>query len=177
MIRSSGVSCNVWHLGWSWCCRPGAHPRGKRRKAEDEKIVPELDRVTLKLDGREVKPLRVLRAGCGNRGKGRLADGLRPKRKGVVRALGAKDNKEKWSATAPKDIHLAWLNSDDSVIYLAGFTAETEPKSEMPLQGSSAQTGIGQVAGRSSHRRKGAEKQSLEIQAAVPTRDGLAVLI
>jgi hypothetical protein len=33
--------------------------------------------------------------------------------KGVVRALGAKDNKEKWTATAPKDIHRARLKNSN----------------------------------------------------------------
>lgn len=76
--------------------------------------TPNLSMFTAPAAPAAVKPSRLIPTIRGDQQSFEEKGGLRVfVSKGVVRALGAKNYKEKWTATAPKDIHLARLKNSN----------------------------------------------------------------
>src|SRR5262249_31048447 len=110
--------------------------KGQPAQAEDADtaITPELDRCTLVVEGRAVKPVR---AGPMNLMEC-VVRGFRLRVEGAsVSAFRAGEEKPRWGARAPGAAQLAWLAADEKFVYLAGYTTDgnsEQPRPESPLR-------------------------------------------
>jgi hypothetical protein len=101
-----------------------AHPTGEdppAGTAATGTITPALDRCTLEVGGRTIKPARppALRPQLDRAGGFMIVV-----EESVIRAFPDGDETPRWTASAPKDVRLAWRAADDQVVYLSGFVAD-----------------------------------------------------
>jgi hypothetical protein len=122
-------------VGLSLAMAPGGADRagaqGKKPGAKETKrvITPELDRCTLDVAGRTVKPVRTSLPNLADRAAG----GLRIRVEGAtVRAFRAGEEKPTWVAKAPGEAELVWLAADKKVIYLSGYLRNKRSNSWRP---------------------------------------------
>jgi hypothetical protein len=96
-----------------------ADEKEKVAEAEEFKgiITPNLERCTLEIEGRSLKPLSVSLPNFA----GHIFKDARIQIQGAtVRAFKTGDAKQLWEAKSTEEKQLAWLAADDKVIYLAG---------------------------------------------------------
>jgi hypothetical protein len=104
----------------------GKEPDSKEAKAA---IAPELDRCTLDADGRSWKPIRLSKPVLEEH----VVKGLRIQMESAtIRAIKASQETPVWTAKPPAETKLAWLATDEKIVYFSGYKIDEQSKNYRP---------------------------------------------